>query len=179
MAENRYSVLQRSFHWIIAVLVLGNLAGGLIADTLGDESDLADQIMGLHMSTGMLILLLVVARLITRLVDRVPGPLAAWPEWQKKLTMLGHWTLYALILIMPVSGYLMVTAHEGNAPGLYGLFQFPALVGENESLHDLAHDVHGIFAWVLIVVVLGHVGFALKHHFLDRDKTLRRMTRGE
>lgn len=179
MARSHYSALQRSFHWIIAILVLGNLAGGLIADQLGDESDLADQIMGLHMSTGMLILLLVVARLITRLVDRVPEPLAAWPEWQKKLTLLGHWTLYALILIMPVSGYLMVTAYEGNAPGFYGLFQFPALVGENESLNEFTHEVHGIVAWVLIVVVAGHVGFALKHHFADRDKTLRRMTRGE
>lgn len=177
MATDHYSVSQRFFHWAIALLVIGNLAGGLTADALGDESKLAEQIMGLHVSTGMLILILVVARLITRLAGKVPAPLSSWPAWTRKLSVLGHWALYAMILVMPISGYMMVTGH-GNEVGFYGLFDFPNLFGENETIEGIGHEVHEILAWVLIVTVLGHAGFALKHHFIDRDETLRRMTRG-
>lgn len=177
MASKHYSASQRAFHWIIALLVIGNLSGGLIADQLGDDSQLANQIMGMHVSTGMLILVLVVARLVMRLFAGVPAPLASWPEWTRKLSVFGHRALYAMLLIMPISGYLMVTGH-GNEVGFYGLFEFPNLFGENETIEEIGHETHGILAWILIISVLGHAGFALKHHFIDRDETLRRMTRG-
>jgi cytochrome b561 len=179
MAATHYSALQRAFHWLIALLVLGNFGGAFIAENLGEESEAARQIMGLHLSTGMLILLLVIARLITRLAEKVPAPLASLPAWQKRLAVAGHRLLYLLVLLMPVSGYLMVTAHGGEGPGFYGLFRFPALVDENEGLNEFAHEVHGILAWVFLITIAGHAGFALKHHFVDRDATLRRMVRGE
>lgn len=177
MASEHYSVSQRFFHWVIALLVIGNLAGGLTADALGEESRLAEQIMGLHMATGLLIFFLVLARLGTRLVSKVPSPLASWPEWTRKLSVIGHWALYAMILVMPISGYMMVSGH-GNVVDFYGLFEFPNLLGKSETIEGIGHEVHEILAWILIVTVLGHAGFALKHHFIDKDETLRRMTRG-
>lgn len=177
MATDHYSVSQRFFHWAIALLVIGNLAGGLTADALGEESRLAGQIMDLHQTTGLLILALVLARLVTRLRARVPAPLASWPEWTRKLSVVGHWALYAMILVMPISGYMMVSGH-GNVVDFYGLFEFPNLLGKSETIEAIGHEIHEILAWILILTVIGHAGFALKHHFIDKDETLRRMTRG-
>jgi len=90
---------------------------------------------------------------------------------------LVHIGLYALLLVICISGYLISTA-KGKGIDWFGVYEVPAMIEPFERQGDLAGDIHLIAAWVLIGLVVLHAAAALKHHFIDKDNTLIRMTRG-
>ena len=128
-----------------------------------------------HKSTGITVLVLVIARLAWRLYAGRPEPVPGTPTWQERIAGITHWLLYALILAMPLSGWLYDSASGLRPFRWFGLFDVPKLSPPDESLRNLAHDVHEWGFWVLVALVCMHAGAAFYHHFFQRDATLLRM----
>jgi cytochrome b561 len=92
----------------------------------------------------------------------------------QRLAHAGHLALYAFMLIIPITGWLMSSA-KGGPTVWFGILPLPDLIGKDKALGHLLEDVHGALSWTLVTLIAGHVLAALKHHFIDRDDTLRRM----
>jgi cytochrome b561 len=173
---HRWGAVAQFLHWSVALGVIGLACVGLLMDDLPNSPDKV-RIYALHKSTGLTVLTLVVLRLIWRLVDPRPPLPATIPRWQQRLSSLSHAGLYAMLLTMPISGWLYNSA--SNFPlQWFGLFQVPALSGPDPELKRLAHAIHENGFYVLATLFAIHVGAALKHHFVDRDAVLARMTPG-
>lgn len=160
-------------HWLIALMIIALAALGLLMDEL-PTSMTKVRLYSLHKSLGMTVLLLVILRLGWRLFDRRPGYPSAMPAWQVRLAEVTHGLLYVLLLAIPLSGWLYNSA--SNFPlRWFGLISLPALTGPDKALKTLALDLHGFGFYLLAVLFVVHVAAALKHHYIDRDDTLRRM----
>lgn len=172
----RWGWVAQFLHWSIALAIIGLAIVGL---TMGEMPNSPDKlkVYALHKSVGLTVLVLVLVRLLWRVVDPRPPYPATIPRWQRRLSDLTHGLLYVLMLSMPLSGWLYNSA--SNFPlRWFGLFPVPALSGPDKALKALAHEVHEAGFYLLALLLLVHVAAALKHHFLDRDATLARMTPG-
>jgi cytochrome b561 len=167
----RYSRVAILFHWVIAVLVVVNLIVGL-----GHESIPAMRAwMPGHKAIGVTVLALTLARVAWRLSHRPPALPASVPAGERRLALAAHWALYALLLGMPLSGWVMVSSPEGRRPlTWFGTFDIPFLpVGAGAS--DTAATAHGVLGWTMLALVVLHVLAALRHHLILRDATLVRI----
>lgn len=174
MAEprNRYSTISLTLHWLTALLVLGQIVFVSLAEQEGPNEAMW---MMLHKSGGAAILILTLARLGWRLANpAIPLP-AGTPGWQKLVARATHVLFYAVLLIMPLTGWLAGSAVRRGFE-FYGLFDFPLLpVGGGRETAGLLMDVHHALPKLLYVLIALHVLGALKHHFVDRDNVLHRM----
>ena len=96
------------------------------------------------------------------------------PRWQRVMAHATHAVLYGFILAMPLSGWLFNSLH-GYPLQWFKLFNLPALAAKNDDLSQLAGEVHEWLFYLLLLVLVGHVGAALRHHFFEQDNVLRRM----
>jgi cytochrome b561 len=164
-----------TLHWLTVLAIIGLAVVGLQMDDL-PTGLYKVKVYALHKSVGLTVLALTVLRLAWRLFAGAPA-LAPMPRWQRFAAHGSHVALYALLLAMPLSGWLLHSASSsaGYALRWFGLFKVPALVGYDPALKALAHDVHETMFRLILAVVAIHVAAALKHHFINRDPTLRRM----
>lgn len=168
----RYGYVAQILHWAIVALLIIQVTLAKIADglPLGLEKL---QVLARHKSFGITILGLAVVRLAWRLGNR-PPPLPPMPRWQAVAARLNHWTLYALLFAMPVTGWMMSSA--SNYPvSWFGLAQLPDLVGPDPLLKERLVTIHHWLAIVLISLAILHVLAALKHQFFDRNGLILRM----
>ncbi len=167
---NRFGML---LHWLLALLIIGLATVGLLMDDLPTGS-LKMSVFNLHKSTGITVLALVGLRLVWRLAHRAPPPVAGTPTWQQRIAIATHGILYAMMFVMPISGWIFNSA--GNHPfKWYGLFSVPNLTGPDDDLKHSAFAVHEYGFYVLAALVVLHAAATLKHHFFDKDATLARM----
>jgi cytochrome b561 len=167
-----YSRTAIALHWFIALLIT---AGFTLGATMTDlhMSPRKLRLYSYHKWIGITVLGLVVIRLIWRLTHAVP-PDEPMPRWQRIAAHSTHWLLYLLMIATPIFGWLYSSA--SGYPVVYlKLWQLPDLVSKNKELADQLVQVHAFLAWTLFCVVLLHAAAAFKHHFFDRDATLRRM----
>lgn len=172
--SDRYGWISVGFHWGVALVVFGLFGVGLYMVGLGYYDPLYNRLPHWHRSVGILLAIVVVLRLIWRWLSPPPPPLPTHTRWEQRLAKMAHGLLYVLLFALIVSGYLMSTA-DGRGFSVFGWFEMPALVGRRPGLEDTAGDAHEWIAWSLMALVALHVAGALKHHFIDRDATLRRM----
>ena len=184
-----WGIPSRLIHWAMAGLILFLLGLGFwISDF---ETDIARQIKltFMHKSFGFTVFALAVLRVVWRLFNRrTPEMPAGTPGWQHTIADLTHKALYFLMFALPLSGWLMASASPLNDEGAYpirfpnmvfGLFEMPdPFVKGSKELTDMFHTAHLVFALALCAILLAHAGAALKHHFIDRDDILKRMTVG-
>lgn len=168
-----WHALSRALHWLIAALILAMAWLGL---TMGDLPNGPDKIAtyALHKSIGLSILALAALRLLWRLQAGAPAPVAGTPRWQARIAGVTHVALYALLLALPLSGWLLNSA-AGFPLQWFGLFNLPALAGRDEALHALAVQAHELLFWTLACLVVLHAAAALYHHLFLGDATLARM----
>lgn len=168
---SRYSSVAIAFHWTIALLVIANLVIGI-----GHEGIPAlRNLMGAHKAIGITVLALTAARVAWRLAHRPPPLPASTPDWQRGTAHLTHWALYALMIAMPLTGWAMVSAPDATRPlSWFGLFNVP-LLPLSAGAADAGHSAHGVLGWLMLALVVLHVGAALYHHFVRRDYVLARM----
>jgi len=173
----RYGVVAMSFHWLIAVAIIGMLVLGKYMHDLPDSDPDKFSLYQLHKSTGLTILILSVGRLLWRLVNVVPPLPAHMPAWQRWAAHASHFLLYVLMVAIPLSGWARVSSDPIGIPTLwFGVFEVPHLPIEvSEPMSHFMHEVHEWLGNALILLLLVHVAAALKHHFSDRDTVLRRM----
>jgi cytochrome b561 len=186
-SQQRYTAVAIALHWIIAFAILGLIAVGWTMENLqhGDleARALYQSIVQLHKSFGITVLLLSVARIIWRLMNP-PPPEPAMPGWQAFAASAVHVLFYVLIIVMPLSGWIMASSSAAFETRYFGLVDIrlpvlPTLPMESrEGIENAAGTVHELLPWVIIALFVLHVGAALKHQFVDRDGLLARMAPG-
>lgn len=171
----RYAAVARWFHWTVALLIVVNLLIGFFHD--GFSRSWIGPVMNAHKAIGLTVLVLSLARLAWRVGHPVPRQMSSHAAWEKTLAKVTHWTLYAFMVLMPLAGWLMVSAAETVRPiSFFGLLPLPLLpTGANEALAGLGHEAHELIGWGFVVLLVLHIGGALKHQWIDRDHTLGRM----
>jgi cytochrome b561 len=173
----RYGSFSQCLHWSSALLTLVVFGLGLWMVTLDYYHTWYHRGPALHVSLGLLLLLLTVVRLCWRAINRAPAPLASHSRAAVMAARGLKYLLYLLLLTLLLSGYLMTTA-EGQAARFFELISVPALFDLSGGRVDLLGQLHLWGAWALIVLVAGHAGAALLHHVVYKDATLKRMLPG-
>lgn len=172
-SRNGFGWVSILIHWTSALLILFLFALGIYMVGLGYYDDWYHKGPELHISLGLIVLLLMLVRVVWRVINPTPEDLVAKPmqNLAAKLVKAG---LYLAIFVVLISGYLITTA-EGQPASMFNLLKFPVLIELTAANVDLAGKLHEYFAWGIIALVVLHVLGALMHHFFMRDRTLVRM----
>jgi cytochrome b561 len=171
-----YTVTARVLHWLTAALVLIQVPLGIvIANEWGGERQ--ESLYDLHKSIGAVILPLVIVRLINRLIYP-PLPLPADIPANLQLTAHAtHWTLYALLIVQCLLGWIATSAYPAPLP-VFGLFELPKIWRKDQAFSEQLFVVHRWMGIAIGVVAALHIGTVLYHHFVRRDRVLMRMVTG-
>ena len=171
-SKTEYGSVTKFFHWTIGVLILGMLAvGAYMADYA--PKDLKGILYMNHKAVGVIVLMLVLARILWKFQNQTPAYPESMPGWQKKSAIGLHHVLYIIMFLMPLSGYVMSVA-GGHSINMWG-WQVPDLISPNKPLAGLAHEAHETIAAIFYVVLPIHIGAALYHYFIQKDNILQRM----
>ena len=174
MQETRYSRVAMAFHWLIGLALFGEIAFGFLLDTIAPRNTPARaEVINLHKFIGLALGLLVLLRLLWRLGHRAPAWPATIEQWQRSAAVAVHRGLYALMIVVPLSGYV-ASNFSKHGLKLYGLVlrpwgpDLPAVYGFFNTLHDVA-------SYALVALIAGHAAMALKHLLIDHDGVFARM----
>ena len=164
------------FHWVMAALILAQITLGWMAASWR-MSPTKLNLFFWHKSTGMLILALVALRLLWRLATPPPELPAGMAAWERNAARLSHLLLYGLMIALPVTGWIINSA--ANIPlRIFWLIPLPAIVAPDKAVAGLVALVHGGLFALLALVLVAHIGAALRHHFVKRNTVLTRMLPG-
>ena len=171
---SKYSKVAIALHWILAALIISNFVLANVAEDLARE--LRGAYMNPHKAIGISILLFSVFRLYWRMGHRPPPLPDAISEWQAKLGKFVHAIFYFLIIAVPLSGWIMASAHPQAPPiSFFGLFDFSLPIGRDKGVAGFAYETHEILTKPLAILIILHVLAALKHQFADRLPFIQRM----
>jgi len=184
-SANRYGTVAMSLHWLIAAFVIVNIGFGLYMGDLPRSDPNKFTIVQIHKSIGLTVLMLSVIVVIWRMMNP-PPPLPAMSPAMRYSAKAVHYLLYFLIVAIPFSGWIMVSASPlGNATPWFFLFGWPNLPFFTGMTREAIHPYHEVWetahvwlAWSAIVLVPLHVAAALYHQFWLRDRLLARMIPG-
>lgn len=179
----KYNGVAIALHWLVAAGIIANIALAWIWPYLADAG--VRPAIDIHKSIGITVLGLALIRLLWRLTHRPPAMPTPYQRWEIVVSHLTHGLLYALIIAMPLSGWIMDSAWKDAATHpmfLFGLFQWPRLgmiTGLNpatrETMHSLFGTMHVWLSYLIYGLVALHVAGALKHEWIDHEPELRRM----
>ena len=174
IAATRYSFPSIVLHWLVALLIITAFAIGL---TVADMplSPTKFHWMAYHKWIGISVLTLALLRLLVRLMTKVPALPDSMSPLMQRAAHAGHWVLYALMFAVPLTGWMMSSAY-GFPVVFLQIVPLPDLVSANPELAKQLKEVHEALNWVLAAAVAGHALVALKHHFIDKDGLLWRMS---
>lgn len=170
----RYSSAAVLMHWLVALALASAATVGLILGDMPEDAVGRQGWFDWHRWLGVSAFALILARLLVRASRRAPPALHSLPRIQRWLAHATHAALYLLMVAAPVSGYLL-SNRMGEAVVLFGVVTLPPLVGTDQAQMQLLERVHLWINYSLMAVAGLHTVAALKHHFVDRDTTLRRM----
>lgn len=182
-------------HWLIAIAIFGMFAlgwymtdlpkegpkqmaydlfdWGIYTWQLAEEASPRTFYFNLHKSIGITLFGLIIMRILWRITHKPPAPLTSYKVWERKLAAGTHHVLYLLMIAMPLSG--LITAVSSK----YGVkwFGIPVLKGlDDAGLRDIFEAAHELIAIIILVALFLHIAGALKHKFIDKDDTLKRMS---
>ena len=182
----RYNRTAMILHWLVAALLLVNVVYGLEAANADDAH--VRPLIDMHKSIGLTLLGLVALRILWRLGHKPPPMPARYPAYERKGAHLAHLLLYAVILLLPLTGYIHDSAWKLAASHpieLYGLVPFPRIgfvehlaAGPKEQVHSLFGAAHVWLGYALYALFALHIAGVLKHHAIDHESELSRMLPG-
>jgi len=171
-AAPAYTRTAIALHWLAALLIACNVALGVTMINLA-LSPFTLRLYGWHKGIGITVFLTAATRVAWRWAHP-PPPAVAMPLWQRRAAAATHAALYALMLAIPLSGWVY-SSSTGVSVIYLGLFPLPDLVGKDKALAAVLKAVHATLNFTLLVLVCLHAGAALRHHVVDRDGVLPRM----
>lgn len=169
-----YNVPAIVMHWLVALLIAVTFPIAWIMVDMQDDSPEQLSWFAVHISIGLTIFMLAALRLINRLFSGASVVPVNTPAVVRKLTGAIHLGLYVLMFIVPITGWIMVSA-GGHAVSFFGLFTVPDIVVQDDGLHETMEGLHETVANVLLGLIALHTAAALKHHIIQRDDVLARM----
>ncbi len=169
-----FGAVAKLLHWGMAALVIGLLTLGLYMHGLALSPE-KFELYALHKSLGITALALALVRLGWRVADPPPAPLPSTPAGYANLAKAVHWALYSSLLAIPLTGWCMAAASGTPVDYFNTGFLLPSPVPASDDLRLAFRLLHEMFGKLAMALIALHIGAALKHHFLDKDATLRRM----
>ena len=175
-SDQHYGTAAIALHWLMAALIVTLVTLGIYMVRLPDVGFDTKKItlILIHKGIGTLVLALAAARLAWRQLNSLPHLVEALPEWQKVTAIFVHLCFYALMIALPVTGWVMSSA-AGIPVSVLGLFTLPDFVAHDNALFGRLRQVHDWLGYSMGALICLHAGAALRHHFLLRDDTLRKM----
>lgn len=171
-----YDPVARGLHWLTVLLVLAEYIVGSAMPHIRLGTPFVFPIR-LHLALGSGLVLVVLARILWRLTHRPPPP-PVLPTWQKRLAAATHFMLYLMLVLMPLAGWASASAH-GYPVRAFGILPLPALVPYRGHIGFRLGDVHAdVFYWILLALIVLHIGAALYHRLVQQDSVLGRMLPG-
>src|SRR5260370_2330785 len=170
----RYSAASKWLHWIIAAAVIVLIPDGLTMKRLLPEGDLRDNIYTLHEATGAAVLLVMIARVAIRWRFGAPRPFEILSAFERVASASAQVLLYGLLFTVPVLGWAATNAY-GEAVNVFGLFNFPTLLGKDLKLSDEIFVWHLAGGLLIAAIASLHIAGALYHRFVKHDEVLARM----
>lgn len=170
---DRYGSLSMGLHWLMFLLIVGVYSCIELREFYPKGSDPREALKSWHFTLGLTVFVLVWLRLVLRLAQPVPVIQPPLVAWQRYLSRALHWALYALMIGMPIAGWMILSA-EGDVIPFYGL-QLPALIAENKATAEWIEEIHTTTGKVGYGLIGLHAAAALFHHYLVKDNTLSRM----
>lgn len=168
----RYTRVATWLHLLIGGAVVANIGLAMLTEDMPKATHMAA--MGVHKALGITILFLTLLRIAWRFTHKQPPLPAAIPAWQVMLGKTVHFIFYALLILLPLSGWIWMSA--ADAPiSYFGLFDVPALTGPDKVLGKTMHNRHEIMGLLMLGLVILHLLAALKHQYIDRTPFLARM----
>ncbi len=171
-------------HWLMALLIFGNLALGLLLEDIPVAERF--QYYQLHKSFGIAVLVLAVLRIIWRFMHPAPSLPSHMATWEKAVAHITHFVLYVLMVFIPFSGWALVSSSPKKIPTLlFGVVELPHLPffdglsddARKEVSHNIA-ETHELLAYILLALLGAHILAAIRHHWLLKDETILRITPG-
>ena len=165
--ENSYGLIAIMFHWLMAITIFSLFGLGLYMVELTYYDAWYKGSLDLHKNIGLTLFVALMLRIVWRVVNVTPKNAdESASKIEVKASHYAHLTLYGLMVVLMISGYLISTA-DGRAIDVFGLVSIPALPIDLANQENIAGIVHEVLAWSLILISTGHVFAALKHHFLS------------
>lgn len=171
----RFGAVTRALHWLVAALVLGQLALGLRIATMQASFDTL-WLFSLHKSLGILVLALIVLRWLWHRISPPPPPMGGGPPWQPRLARLVHRAFYVVLILMPLAGWVASSA-TGLDVVLVGGIVLPPLAPAIPWIETVFFAMHAALAALLALLIALHLG-GVALHLRRRDGTLARMALG-
>jgi len=179
----RYNAVAMVIHWLTAITVIGLLIVGNIMADMPRTDPLKLDLYNWHKSFGVTVLLLTLIRLAWRLTHKPPALPDEMPGWEKRVAKITHWAFYVLLLGVPLLGWSMVSASPRNIPTvLFGAIPWPHIpflanmdIDQKKATKELWEGLHATAAYTMLVLIVLHVGAALRHRILLKDKVVQRM----
>ena len=168
-----YPPMSKLLHWLVAAAVLTTLPVSIVMGRVS-QGPTQDFLYNLHKSLGVLILVLMILRLINRIVAGAPAPEPSLEPWHRIMSSAVHGLLFALLVAMPIVGWLANSAYGAPTP-FFGLFTVPKLLADNEALAKQLFALHTWAGFLVILLAGMHIGGALFHYAVRRDNVLQRM----
>jgi cytochrome b561 len=173
-SASRYTLTAISLHWLVAILIISAFCLGVTMTNIPGLTPTKLKYFSWHKWVGVTIFGLACLRLLWRLTHTPPAYPNSMPRWQQNAAHSVHGLLYVLIFAIPLSGYFYSLA--AGIPVVYlGIVPLPVFIGPDQELKAILKSVHYALNVVLLVMFCLHVLAALKHQFIDRDRTLQRM----
>lgn len=174
-----YSTVTKTFHWLTALLILAIIPLGVIANDapLETSEQLAfkAQLFSIHKTLGVAVFFVALLRILWALTQTKPGPLHPERKAETLLADIVHWVLYISLVAVPLTGWIEHASTSGFAPIWWPFGQSLPFVPQSETVAGIFSGLHWMFGKLMVVSLLLHIAGALKHHFIDKDATLRRM----
>ncbi|MGB0894410.1 MAG: cytochrome b [Parashewanella sp.] len=170
----KYGMVSIVLHWSMALTIFGLFGLGLYMVELSYYDAWYRGSLELHKAMGIILFMCLIFRLLWRNFSGIPDELANNSKTVNLIAKWVHRLLYLLLTILMISGYLISTA-DGRSISVFELFEVGAIPAFHENQEDIAGVIHWGLAWGLIALVVLHALAALKHHFIDKDKTLTRI----
>lgn len=170
-----YSVVARTLHWLTLAMIAIQVPLGIFMVSYGERTNFAAptaQMYDSHKLLGLAILAVIVARLIYRFSAGAPDHEPSLAAWQRVVSSVTHWAMYAMLVVVPMFGWLAVSYYGPFEP--FGI-KLPTLVGQHEPSAVFVFMTHKATAFLLIALIGMHVGAALMHYFVHKDNVLGRM----
>ena len=171
--STHYTSTAKTLHWLISLMIFCLLILGFYMSDLPLSPDKL-KFYSWHKWAGVTVFLLVIARLGWRITHTPPAMPEQMPQLQKVAATVFHFALYALMFLIPLSGWLMSSA-KGFQTVWFGVFPIPDLLAKDKVVGDALKEVHEALNLLLIGILIVHVLAALKHHFIDKDHVLKQM----
>lgn len=175
MAGNKnWDAVSRINHWLVAFVMIAMVVFGIYLEEFVPRGPEKGALIGIHKSIGVLVLLYGIWRVGYRLAQGFLEDASPMPRWQAVSAKVVHWVLLVLVIALPLSG-ILASYFGGREIGVFGLFTVPAASAPNDALSGAFMNMHGAMGKVILFALVLHVLGALKHHFFEKDTTLKRM----